>query len=454
MLQLKGLLAVAGLALLGCAASDNEGSGEWQELFNGVDLTGWQRLNGDAEFVVEEGVIVGTSKRNTPNTFLATKRKYRDFILEFEFQIDPFLNSGVQIRSNSTDYQNGRVHGYQVEIDPSERGWSGGIYDESRRGWLHPLGMNPEAAKAYRKDDWNQIYVEAIGPEIRTWLNGQPAAYLIDDLTPAGFVALQIHSINRPELVGRKIRWRNIRIKTGQLERRDADFPFIANHIPNNLSEAEQQMGWMALFDGVKTSQWRGAHQEEFPTRGWKVQDGELKVLPGDGAESQNGGDIVTRDQFGAFDMQLEFKLDRGANSGIKYFVTEGYGQDNASAIGLEYQLIDDGAYSEEDLGPDGDRTLASLYDLIKPEIPDRFVNPPGQWNHARIRVDKDNTVSHWLNYIKVLEYKRGSRDFNRRVRESKYKDWKGFGMAEQGHLLLQDHGHGVSFRSIKVRNL
>ncbi len=109
----------------------------WQPLFNGKNLSGWKKLNGNAEYKVEDGAIVGVSKMNTPNTFLSTKNKYGDFILEFDFKVDDGLNSGVQLRSESIkDYQKGRVHGYQFEIDPSDRAWSGGIYDEARRGGL------------------------------------------------------------------------------------------------------------------------------------------------------------------------------------------------------------------------------------------------------------------------------------------------------------------------------
>jgi len=122
-----------GLVLLfscGNPKHSNEIVDGWLILFNGKDLSGWTRLNGNAEFIVEDGVIVGTTKPNSPNTFLVTDHKYSDFALEFEVKIDTFINSGVQFRSNSTDYMNGKVHGYQAEIDPSSRAWSGGIYDE------------------------------------------------------------------------------------------------------------------------------------------------------------------------------------------------------------------------------------------------------------------------------------------------------------------------------------
>ncbi len=116
---------------------------KWEMLFNGKNLNGWTNLNGAAEYTIKDGAIIGTSKLKTPNSFLATKKLYGDFILELEYQVEDGLNSGIQFRSNSfKDYKDGRVHGYQYEIDPSARAWSGGIYDEGRRGWIYPMDKN------------------------------------------------------------------------------------------------------------------------------------------------------------------------------------------------------------------------------------------------------------------------------------------------------------------------
>ena len=161
--------------LLFCAASLSAQT--WEPLFNGKNLKGWKKLNGKAEYKIVDGAIVGISKMGTPNTFLATTKNYGDFILEFDFKIDDGLNSGVQLRSESKkDYQNGRVHGYQFEIDPSKRAWSGGIYDEARRNWLYPLTLNPAAKTAFKNNAWNKARIEAIGNSIRTWINGVPCA--------------------------------------------------------------------------------------------------------------------------------------------------------------------------------------------------------------------------------------------------------------------------------------
>lgn len=198
------------LLLPGLCAVNADDTMLWQNLFDGQTLTGWVQRGGTASYTVQDGCIVGTTAPNTPNSFLCTEKNYSNFILELDFQIDPQLNSGVQIRSQSLpSYQNGRVHGYQVEIDPSDRAWSGGIYDESRRGWLNDLKQNELARKAYKANQWNHLHIEAFGSSIRTWLNGIPAADLIDSLTPSGFIALQVHSSNNPTPLS--VRWRNIR---------------------------------------------------------------------------------------------------------------------------------------------------------------------------------------------------------------------------------------------------
>lgn len=204
--------------LAGCTASNQNTDDGWTYLLeDGIE--DWVLLNGEAEYHLEDGVLVGVTKSNTPNSFLSPPGEYGDFILEYEALLDPRINSGVQIRSLSLpEYRDGRVHGYQVELDPSDRAWTAGIYDEARRGWLYDLEDNPKAQQAFKQNEWNAIRVEAIGDTIRTWLNGQMAAHLVDDMTPSGLIAFQVHAIRDPELEGAEIRWRNIRIKTDNLE--------------------------------------------------------------------------------------------------------------------------------------------------------------------------------------------------------------------------------------------
>lgn len=193
--------------------SSAEEPGEWIELFDGKTLDGWIQRGGEAKYEVKEGIIVGTTVPKTPNSFLCTEKDYGNFILEVEYKVDPELNCGIQFRSlSSPDHKNGRVHGYQAEIDPSDRGWSAGIYDEGRNGWLSPLTGNPAARYAFRQDDWNHYRIEAIGNRLITFINGVRAAELTNDVTAKGFIGLQVHGVgNRVDPL--QVRYRNIRIQ-------------------------------------------------------------------------------------------------------------------------------------------------------------------------------------------------------------------------------------------------
>ncbi len=426
----------------------------WTSLFNGKDLSGWKQLNGQAQYHVENGEIVGTTVANTPNSFLATVKEYGDFILELELKVDPSMNSGVQFRSLSLpEYQNGRVHGYQMEIDPSARAWSGGIYDEARRDWLYIPANNPRAKTAFRVNDWNTYRIEALGSTIRTFVNGQPIAYLVDDMTDKGFIALQVHAIYGEQKPGTRIRWRNIRIKTENLQLSPLDDTPVVNLMKNNLSEQEKAQGFELLFDGTSLSKWRGVYSEDAPNKRWSVQKGELQVDPSDGSET--GNDIVTREKYAYFELVFDFKLTPGANSGVKYFVDETYHSGGKSGIGLEFQILDDERHPDAKMGVVGNRTLGSLYDLIPSvKVEKRFQKPIGEWNQGRILVLPDETVQHWLNGHKVVEYTRGSPIYQALVARSKYKDFVGFGTAKEGHILLQDHGDAVAFRNVKIRRI
>ena len=431
----------------------------WTSLFDGKTFTGWKKLAGSADYKIENGMIVGTTVLSSPNTFLGTEKEYGDFVLELDVKIeDTTANSGIQFRSHFNQQANdgkGKVYGYQYELDPSSRRWTAGIYDEGHRDWLYPLSLNAKAQSAFKLGEFNKVHIECIGNELKTWINGIAAAYVLDTVDAKGLIALQVHSIGgNPKFVGEKIYWKNIRIKTGNII--PTAFPddvYVQNNIPNFLCNYEKNSGWKLLFNGVSNAGWRGAYKTGFPEKGWQVNNGLLTVLSSQGKEGGNGGDIVTTDEYSAFDLSFEFKLTPGANSGVKYFVTLTE-NNQGSAIGLEYQVLDDAMHPDAKLGRDGNRTLASLYDLIPAYRQPRFVHQIGEWNTGRIIVYPNNHVEHYLNGIKVLEYERGSQSFRGLVAISKYKIWPNFGEAKQGHILLQDHGNEVSYRSIKIKLL
>jgi hypothetical protein len=224
------------------------------------------------------------------------------------------------------------------------------------------------------------------------------------------------------------------------------------NAFPDNtLSPTEVREGWKLLWDGKTTNGWRGAKLDKFPDHGWKIEDGVLTVLASEGKESANGGDIVTTETYKDFILKVDFKITEGANSGIKYFVDPAENKGEGSAIGCEFQILDDLRHPDAKLGVKGNRKLGSLYDLI-PAPEDKPFNID-EFNTAMIIV-KGNHVEHWLNGVKLLEYERNTQEWNALVAYSKYKDWNNFGNHEWGNILLQDHGNEVSFKNIKIKVL
>ena len=454
------------LILLIMAAAISLHAQEWVDLFNGKNLKGWEKLDGSAEYRVDDGQVIGVSKTGTPNTFMATKKVYGDFILEYDMKMDHGLNSGVQIRSVALQPDGTeRVNGYQVECDDHDnRPWAGGIYEEASRGWLYPMAYHMCVTKENKHGEWNKVRVEAVGSAIRTYINGINFANLVDDKRSEGFIALQVHGIGDDvALEGKEIRWRNIRILTEEPEKymkSDVELSPEVSYLSNALTPAQKEEGWQLLWDGKTNEGWRGAKLDAFPEKGWNMEDGLLTVEKSGGAESAHGGDIVTIKKYKSFILEVDFRITEGANSGIKYFVDPDLNTGAGSAIGCEFQILDDLNHPDAKMGIAGNRTLASLYDLIKADAllygqdnTEKRFNGPGTWNRARIKV-RGAKVAHYLNGIKVVEYERGTQMWKALVAYSKYVNWPAFGEAESGHILLQDHGDEVSFKNVKILEL
>jgi len=402
----------------------SQSQGEWQVLFNGKDFSGWRELNGKHKWEVRDGAIVGTDLHGQPNGFMCTEQEFEDFILELEVSIDTLMNnSGIQFRSISrADYLDGRVHGYQMEIDPKPQKWSGSIYEEGgTRHWLYTTELNPAAKKAFKNNRWNKYRIECIGNTIRTWVNGVPVAHLIDDRFPKGFIGLQLHANNPDDPPGgNEVRFKNIRIKTRNLKPSPPDHIFVVNKIPNYLSPQEKANGFAMLWDGKTVN------------------------------AGMQGPPIITEKQFGAFILKFEFRLTKGARSGVRYLADR---EDSTRlSKALKYQIVDDSA-----AGIHGNLVLGSLAGLkARSASLSKFYyqKKMGDWNEGMIKVLTDGKIEHWLNGFKILEFDRGSSEFADWVSQSEYKDVPGFGKAVEGHILLE-RGYGeVQFRNVKIKTL
>ena len=285
-----------------------------QPIFNGTNLDGWIQRGGKANYAVDDGVIVGTTVKGEPNSFLCTQKEYGDFILELELKADESLNSGVQIRSHcfdratTYDWGNaqikipaGRVHGYQIEVDHRpERRWSGGVYEEGRRGWLFDLSKNKTAGAAFKFGEWNHYRMVCQGGSIKTWINGIAAADLVDCVTLSGFIALQVHNHAQ---AGLHVRFRNLRLQ--------------------DLSRHE----WKPMWDGQT---FNGAHI--IGKGDWQIKDGVIHAKHT--KEEAEFGHLVTDQVFSDFTVRLKYKSVKG-NSGL-YFRIEGKGFSGVSGFQAE----------------------------------------------------------------------------------------------------------------------
>ena len=379
---------------------------DWTLLFNEKNLDNWEIKNGTADFRIEGNEIVGVSELNTPNTFLCTKKMYSDFILDLELKVDTPLNSGIQIRSNSIpEYRDGVIHGYQVEVDPSPRAFSGGIYDEQRRGWIYPLCENQEGRKGFKNGTWNHYRIEAIGSTIRVWVNGIQTANLKDDLTASGFIGLQVHSIGKDSsMVGKTVRWRNLKIKTENLEAEqkvDDGKTAEINLVENDLSEREKQLGFEFLIDNISP-------------------DSQMVIY-----ENKKNID---------FELKFDFKIGAESEGGVQYFSHK-----NQKAV---FQIIDNNALTKE--AQKENQSIASLRDLVASQnlcVAGRHRDFRGldKWNTGRIIV-QNGKIEHWMNGYKLIETDA----------TAIFSDWK----KDASDIIFETKKGDVEFQSIKIRKL
>lgn len=334
-------------AILAAGARAEEAEPGFVPLWNGQDLSGWKKVGGGATYRVAGGSIVGEVGPGS-NTFLRTEKTYGDFILKLEAKLDVPGNSGIQIRSHQAE-KGGRVFGYQCEIDPSPRAWTAGIYDEGRRGWLYPLAGHPEAQKAFRLADWNEFVIEAVGPHIKTTLNGVPCADLIDTADMEGFIALQVHAGK----AGR-IQWRNIRIR--------------------DLGRST----WQPLWDGKTLDGWQAIGGGS-----WKVEDGALHGVS-TSAEARHGH-LITKERFGDFAVRLKYLAKKG-NSGL-YFRVEPGGA--AGVVGFQAEI--DPEHDAGGLYETGGRAW-----VVQPKAEDvKKWYKPGAWNEMSVVAAAGRIVVH-----------------------------------------------------------
>ena len=399
-------------------------AGEWTELFNGKDLAHWQNPYDWGKAEVVDGEIHLTTEKS--KWFLSTVKEYSDFIFEVEVKMpEGKCNSGFLFRSHKSK---NRMFGYQAEVDPSGRKWSGGLYDEGRRGWF--ISPNRDHAKSkeakeqsiaafveragdcFKRHDWNKYRIECRGGHIKISVNGVTTTDIHDQKDAKGYIALQHHGEK-----GQIYRFRNIRI-----------MELTADDTAVRSSSTE----WTSLFASDDFSNWTNLNGDAV-TKGWSIENGIVH-------RPSRGGDIITKQHYENFELHFDWKISEAGNSGVKYR-TKG-------ALGLEYQILDDAKHQD---GKNPTHRAGSLYELAA--APDsKPIHPVGEWNQSRI-LTNGNTIQHWLNGEKIVDIEVGSDDWNQRFQKSKYSKNKDFANSA-GPILLQDHNDEVWFKNVQIREL
>jgi hypothetical protein len=400
-------------------------AGEWTELFNGKDLAHWENPYDWGKAKIVDGEIhLSTEKKKW---FLSTRKEYSDFIFEVEVKMpEGKCNSGFLFRSHKSK---NKMFGYQAEVDPSERNWSGGLYDEGRRRWfISPnrdhatsneakeqsiAAFRERAGDCFKRHDWNKYRIECRGDHIRISVNGVTTTDIHDQKDAKGYIALQHHGEK-----GQIYRFRNIRIM--DLTADDT----IADSAPSE---------WTSLFASGDFSDWTNIKGQPVG-EGWSIENDIIH------RSGKRPGDIITKQHYRNFELRFNWMISEAGNSGVKYR-TRG-------PLGLEYQILDDAKHKDRE---NPTHRAGSLYELVAAPD-DKPLKPVGKWNHARI-VANGNTIQHWLNGEKVAGIEIGSEDWNTKFSSSKYSQHKDFG-SWTGPILLQDHNDEVWYRNVQIREL
>jgi len=427
-------------------------AGEPIDLFDGKTLDGWTSYGGKHEYSVRDGLIIGKVVEGEASSYLCTDRQFDDFELTFEVKyLVGGVNSGCQLRSlirtengEKNFMKKGSIYGPQVEINLRKNNDSANIYGQGLgTDYLKPK----KSVKSFRPTEWNRIRVVAKGPRIQTWINGEAVADIVNEdvykTNPRGMIGLQIHKMK--EGTGPyEIAWKSIRLTeletSAATEESEPKKECSASQAPPS-SDVVTEGEPISLFDGKTLGGWVTLNDEPI-TSGWDVVDGAIHVVIGE----ERSGHIKTTRRFENFDLEFEWRIAEGGNSGVKYLTKESDSDRGRAYYGCEYQLLDDDKHKN---GRTPTKTAGSLYDLYAPDDAQKQLKPIGEFNHSRIILD-NGQIEHWLNGKKIVEATIGSEDWQTRISKSKVSSVKDFANGP-GVILLQEHLSEAWFKNIRI---
>ena len=435
------------IALLGVSISLTTLKGEeWEVLFDGTNTSALRGYRMEAfpedAWTVKDGTLRTIADGKVVD--IVTKKKYRNFELVFDWNVTPGANSGVMYRVDESKAQPWHTGPEYQVLDDSKH--ADGKNPLTSAGSLYAL-ISAQNKTLQPVGDFNQSRIVLKGNHLEHWLNGTKVVAC--DLESFGVRTLIEKSKFSPYQDFTKkhtghivfqhhhdeVWFKNIKVRP--LPEQDI---LPQSKRVNALSKEQRASGWRNLFNGKNTAQWRGFKKEAFPEKGWVIENDCIKHISKGG-----GGDIITKQKYGQFDFQWEWKVAPGANSGVKYFIME----ERGGAIGHEYQVIDDSKHPDALRGPKWQ--TAAFYDVFPAN--NRVLHPVGSFNQSRVMI-KEQQAEHWLNGIMVLSYTLGSQQVLDAVAKSKFNKVDQFGYRHQGHILLQDHSDEVHYRNLKIKRL